>query len=82
MGDEKKKKKRKKKKKQPVWPTWAVGAIFRGARRVHVGNEFAVAAGNKLGLNLAEIRGNRRHCPSLRIYACLCVQHGFKACAA
>jgi hypothetical protein len=20
----------------PVWPTWAVGALFRGARRIHI----------------------------------------------
>ena len=21
---------------KPVWPTWAVGALFRGARRYHI----------------------------------------------
>ena len=21
---------------KPVWPTWAVGALFRGVRRVHI----------------------------------------------
>jgi hypothetical protein len=21
---------------KPVWPTWAVGALFRGARRIHI----------------------------------------------
>jgi hypothetical protein len=21
---------------KPVWPTWAVGALFRGARRTHI----------------------------------------------
>ena len=22
--------------KKPVWPTWAVGALFRGARCIHI----------------------------------------------
>jgi hypothetical protein len=21
---------------KPVWPTWAVGALFRGVRRIHI----------------------------------------------
>jgi hypothetical protein len=24
---------------KPVWPTWAVGALFRGARRIHINRE-------------------------------------------
>jgi hypothetical protein len=26
---------------KPVWPTWAVGFLFRGARRVHVTRIFS-----------------------------------------
>jgi hypothetical protein len=22
--------------KKPVWPTWVVGALFRGVRRIHI----------------------------------------------
>ncbi len=24
---------------KPVWPTWAVGALFRGARRIHINRD-------------------------------------------